>query len=32
VQGNAVRAGALQSALAIARADLFGVITPALAH
>jgi predicted NBD/HSP70 family sugar kinase len=32
VQGNAVRAGALQSALATARADLFGVITPALAH
>ena len=32
VQGNAVRAGALQSALATARAHLFGVITPALAH
>jgi len=30
VQGNAVRAGALQSALATARADVFGVITPAL--
>ncbi|MDT7776260.1 MAG: hypothetical protein QOC67_5184 [Pseudonocardiales bacterium] len=32
VQGNAVRAGALQSALATARADLFGVVNPALAH
>jgi predicted NBD/HSP70 family sugar kinase len=32
VQGNAVRAGALQSALAIARSDLFGVVNPALAH
>jgi predicted NBD/HSP70 family sugar kinase len=30
VQGNAVRAGALQSALATARADIFGVLTPAL--
>jgi predicted NBD/HSP70 family sugar kinase len=30
VQGNAVRAGALQSALATAREDVFGVITPAL--
>jgi predicted NBD/HSP70 family sugar kinase len=32
VQGNAVRAGALQSALATARADVLGVITPALTH
>jgi len=30
VQGNAVRAGALQSALATARADVFGVLTPTL--
>lgn len=30
VQGNAVRAGALQSALATARADVFGVVTPTL--
>ena len=28
VQGNAVRAGALQSALATAREDVFGVVTP----
>ncbi|MGW4528209.1 ROK family transcriptional regulator [Amycolatopsis sp. NPDC004378] len=30
VQGNAVRAGALQSALATAREDVFGVVTPTL--
>ena len=30
VQGNAVRAGALQSALATTREDVFGVVTPTL--
>lgn len=30
VQGNAVRAGALQSALAKTREDVFGVVTPTL--
>ena len=30
VQGNAVRAGALQSALATTRVDVFGVVTPTL--
>ncbi|WP_033295066.1 ROK family transcriptional regulator [Amycolatopsis jejuensis] len=30
VQGNAVRAGALQAALATAREDVFGVVTPTL--
>jgi len=31
VQGNAVRAGALQSALATARADVFGLVADGLA-